>query len=72
VTDDAHSSVVIEWSDEDDVFVVSLPEWSRLIHTHGDTYEEALSNGKGLIQELIATRKERGQPLPLPRVFTPA
>jgi predicted RNase H-like HicB family nuclease len=62
-------SVVIEWSDEDQVFVVSLPEWGDLIHTHGTTYEEALQRGKELIEGLVAARQERDEPLPRPRTF---
>ncbi|MGH2504015.1 MAG: type II toxin-antitoxin system HicB family antitoxin, partial [Ktedonobacterales bacterium] len=33
-----HYSIVIQWSNEDEVYVVSLPEWGDLVHTHGDTY----------------------------------
>ncbi len=65
-----HYSMVIEWSDEDQVFVVSLPEWGDLLHTHGETYEEALRRGKELIEALIASRQAHGEPLPEPRVFT--
>ena len=62
-------SMVIEWSDEDQVFVVSLPEWGDLAHTHGSSYEEALQHGQELIEALIATRQECGEPLPSPRTF---
>ena len=62
-------SMVFQWSDEDGVYVVSLPEWGNYVHTHGDTYEEALERGKDLIQGLVAVRRERGQPLPEPRLF---
>ena len=62
-------SMLIEWSDEDQVYVVSMPEWGDLAHTHGDTYEDALQRGKELIGELVAARQERGEPLPQPRVF---
>jgi antitoxin HicB len=62
-------SMLIEWPDEDQVFVVSLPEWGDLVHTHGETYEEALQQGKELIEGLIVSRQERGEALPRPRVF---
>lgn len=62
-------SMRIKWSDEDQVFVVSLPEWGDLVHTHGTTYEEALQQGKELIEGLVAVRQERGEPLPRPLVF---
>jgi antitoxin HicB len=51
------------------VFVVSLPEWGDLVHTHGTTYEEALQRGKELIEGLVVVRQERGEPLPHPRMF---
>jgi antitoxin HicB len=62
-------SIVIQWSDEDRTYVVSLPEWGDLMHTHGATYEEALQNGKELLAELMALRQEQGRPLPKPQVF---
>ena len=65
-------SMLIEWSDEDQVYVVSLPEWGDLVHTHDTTYEEAVQQGQDLIQALIASREDSGQPLPAPRVFASA
>ena len=62
-------SMHIEWSDEDQVFVVSLPEWGDLVHTHGSTYEEAAQRGQELIQALVSVRDANGEPLPSPRVF---
>ncbi|HUY78883.1 MAG TPA: type II toxin-antitoxin system HicB family antitoxin [Ktedonobacterales bacterium] len=67
-----HYSIVIEWSNEDQLFVVSLPEWGALIHTHGATYEEAAQQGASLIEELIASRQQRGLALPAPRVYASA
>ena len=61
-------SIIIEWSDEDGVFVVSLPEWGDLVHTHGATYDEALRNGRDLLGGLVAARQQAGKPLPRPRV----
>ena len=63
-------SIVIEWSEEDQAYIVSLPEWGNLIHTHGDSYDEALHRGKELIEVLTATRQQQGESLPVPRVFT--
>jgi antitoxin HicB len=69
VSEPLRYSMVIEWSDEDQVFVVSLPEWGDLVHTHGSTYEEALQRGKELIEGLVAVRQESGELLPRPRMF---
>ena len=62
-------SMVIEWSDDDQVYIASLSEWGDLVHTHGATYEEALQRSKELIEGLIAARQQDGEPLPRPRVF---
>ena len=51
------------------MFVVSLPEWGDLVHTHGSTYEEAAQQGQELIQALVSIRDANGEPLPSPRVF---
>lgn len=64
-----HYTIVIQWSDDDQVYVVSLPEWGDLVHTHGDTYEVALQRGRELLDLLIQSRREQGVELPEPRVF---
>jgi predicted RNase H-like HicB family nuclease len=64
--------MVIEWSDEDNAYIVSLPEWGDLVHTHGETYSEAVSMGEDLLEALIASRRERHESLPAPRIFTHA
>ena len=69
MSDQVRYSMVIEWSEEDQVFIVSLPEWGDLVHTHGETYEDAVEKGKELIDGLVEARKQRGEPLPKPHVF---
>jgi predicted RNase H-like HicB family nuclease len=61
-----HYSVLIQWSDEDQVYVVSLPEFGPYAHTHGDTYEEALKNAQEVLELLVETYQEEGKPLPQP------
>ncbi len=63
-----HYSMVIEWSDEDRAFIVSIPEFPG-DHTHGDTYEEAVGQGHDLIESLIMWTLQDGKPLPQPKVF---
>ena len=65
----SHYTIVIQWSDEDRCFVVSLPEWGEFCHTHGDTYEEALKNAQEVIELLIESYQEEGKPLPTPKTF---
>lgn len=64
-----HYTIVIQWSDEDRCFVVSLPEWGEFCHTHGDTYEEALKNAQEVLELLIESALEDGEPLPKPKTF---
>ena len=65
-------SMLIQWSEEDAAFLVTLPEWDgRVVNpvTHGDTYEEAVANGRLALQDLVSIAQERGQALPAPRVL---
>ncbi|BAZ22426.1 hypothetical protein NIES4073_33090 [Kalymmatonema gypsitolerans NIES-4073] len=65
----SHYTIIIQWSDEDDCFVVSFPEWGEFCHTHGETYEEALKNAQEVIEMLIETSLENGEPLPEPQTL---
>ncbi|OKH14087.1 hypothetical protein NIES592_12305 [Fischerella major NIES-592] len=58
-------SMGIQWSDEDDCYLVHLPEfpWQQF-HTHGKTYEEAAKHGHEVIESLIEWYKEQGKSLP--------
>ncbi|MGH2486949.1 MAG: type II toxin-antitoxin system HicB family antitoxin [Ktedonobacterales bacterium] len=60
--------MVIEWSDENQAFMVSVPEFPGN-YTHGNTYEEAVKQGKELIESLIMWTRQDGKPLPQPREF---
>ena len=48
-----HYSILIQWSDEDQKYVVSFPEFGPYAHTHGETYAEALKNGEEVLELLI-------------------
>lgn len=64
-------SMLIEWSNEDQAYLVTLPEWAdRVIMpaTHGDTYGEAVQQGQEVLKLLVDTAKRDGEPLPSPRV----
>jgi antitoxin HicB len=62
-------SMIIEWSEEDDMYIVSLPEWGDLVHTHGDTYEEAVRSGETVLTVRIEGAQEKGLPLPSPNTY---
>ncbi|NJM72823.1 MAG: type II toxin-antitoxin system HicB family antitoxin [Scytonema sp. RU_4_4] len=65
----SHYTIIIQWSDEDNCFVVSFPEWGEFCHTHGDTYEEAFKNAQEVLEMLIETSLENGEPLPEPQTL---
>ncbi|MBK1988140.1 type II toxin-antitoxin system HicB family antitoxin [Sphaerospermopsis aphanizomenoides BCCUSP55] len=64
-----HYTIIIQWSDEDQCFVVSLPEWGEFCHTHGETYEEALKNAQEVLEMLVESCLADGEPLPEPQVL---
>lgn len=60
-------TMVIFWSEEDEAYLVSLPDWDGIVIspvTHGDTYDEAVRNGREVIEGLIASLTKHGEPLP--------
>ncbi|MEH2453425.1 type II toxin-antitoxin system HicB family antitoxin [Nostoc sp.] len=65
-----HYSMVIQWSDEDNCYLVHLPEfpWQQF-HTYGKTYEEAAKHGHEVIESLIEWYGEQEKPLPEPITF---
>lgn len=62
-------SILIQWSDEDQLYVVSLPEFGPYAHTHGTTYQEALEKALELLEELIEDYREEGMELPQPALL---
>lgn len=62
-------SIVIQWSDEDQKYVVSLPEFGPYAHTHGETYEEALKQAQDVLELLIEDYQARGINLPAPQTI---
>ena len=72
MTETPHYSMLIEWSERDHVYIVSLPEWGGGAKTHGATYAEAVANGQEVLELLIETQRAQGWPLPPPRVYAVA
>jgi predicted RNase H-like HicB family nuclease len=47
-------SMVIVWSEEDDCYLVHLPDFpEQRFRTHGETYEEAAKNGQEVLELLL-------------------
>ena len=63
-------TVVIQWSDQDDCYVVSLPEWGCGCKTHGSTYKDAATNAEEVLELLMETHDAaKDGPMPAPKLF---
>jgi predicted RNase H-like HicB family nuclease len=60
--------MLIQWSEEDQVFMVILPEFHNA-KTHGDTYARAVKEGIDLIESFVMWYQQDGRPLPQPIYF---
>ena len=60
-----HYSMNIQWSDEDDAYLVTIPELQGC-RTHGATYEEAVKQGQDAIESWIQVAQELGRRVPPP------
>ena len=64
--------MLIEWSDADQAYIVTLPEWERvgaLAHADGATYAEAAQKGQELIEFLFEAAQSDGDRIPTPAGF---
>jgi predicted RNase H-like HicB family nuclease len=61
-------SMLIQWSDEDNAYIVTVPELPGC-KTHGDTYEEAVQQGKDAIETWVEASKRLGQFIPQPKQY---
>jgi predicted RNase H-like HicB family nuclease len=64
--------VNVVWSDEDDCYLVELPEFSHPLQqyfTHGNTYEEAIANAQEVLELLIEDYEATGKLLPVPQTL---
>ena len=67
--------VNIIWSEDDDCYVVELPEFATEIQryfTHGETYQEALENAQEVLALLVESYRDEGRSLPLPQTLQAA
>ena len=66
-----HYSMTIQWSDEDNLFIVTVPELPGC-QTHGTTYQEAVSQGLDAVESWLDAARAWGKPIPQPRVVAAA
>ncbi len=58
--------LIIYWSKADGCFVVEVPELPGCM-ADGESYEAAVANTQGVIQEWLDTARSLGRPIPEPR-----
>ena len=63
--------MVIQWSDDDQAYVVTVPELPGCM-THGATHREAVQHGEEAIQSWLEAARAWGRSVPEPRVFVHA
>jgi antitoxin HicB len=62
--------MVIQWSEEDNCFLVGFPDFTgQQWRTHGETYEEAVTNGIEALESLVMAYEATGEPLPKPSMI---
>ena len=66
-----HYSMIIEWSEEDQAYIVTIPELPGC-RTHGPTYEQAVAQGQDAIVRWISARRASHRQIPPPRAFSGA
>ena len=62
-------SMIIQWSDEDRLFLVTIPEFeSRVVMpcTYGKTRQEAIANGEEVIKMYLEAWQAEGEAIPKP------
>lgn len=58
--------LIIYWSDDDQAFIVEVPELPGCM-ADGATYAEAVANAEEIIAHWIKTAEELGHPIPRSR-----
>lgn len=58
--------LIIYWSEEDQAFVVDVPELPGCM-ADGASYEEAVANAQDVIAAWIDTAQSMGRPVPEPK-----
>jgi predicted RNase H-like HicB family nuclease len=67
-----HYSMIVQWSEGDQAYLVTLPEWEGRVFnpdTHGDSYEHAVEQAREALTALVALARQHNEPLPEPRVI---
>lgn len=63
---DLRYELIIYWSDEDNAYLVEVPELPGCM-ADGETYAEALANAETVMRMWMETAREVGRPVPEPK-----
>lgn len=66
MNDEIKYEMVIFWSEEDDTYIVEVPELPGCM-ADGRTYENAINNTLAVVGEWIETANELGREIPKPK-----
>ena len=72
MTERLHYSMVVQWSEEDQAYLVTLPEWEGRVFnpvTHGESYEDAIKQAHEALAALVSSARQRNEPLPAPQTI---
>jgi predicted RNase H-like HicB family nuclease len=58
--------IIICWSKDDEAFVAEVPELAGCM-SDGKTYQVALANVQGVIEEWVETAEDIGREIPVPK-----
>lgn len=61
-------SMLVQWSPEDGVWIVTVPELGNA-KTHSTTPAEAVEMGAEMVAAYLGMRRRRGEPVPEPGLF---
>ena len=64
--EDIKYELIIYWSEDDDAYIVEVPELPGSM-ADGRTYNEAIRNALIVIEEWIDTARELGRDVPVPK-----
>jgi predicted RNase H-like HicB family nuclease len=65
-TSDSRYEIILYWSDEDRAVIAEVPELPGCA-ADGETYEDALTNVRTVINEWIETARDLGREVPKPK-----
>ena len=66
MTNESRYEIILYWSDEDQAVIAEVPELPGCA-ADGETYEDALTNVRTMMDEWIETARDLGREVPKPK-----